>query len=134
MTPLHTIKLTHTPTSITIELDDPTMSIEVRVRASGKRSHVEVYRPLPSGALTMAGALGSYGDPARAMEIALEAAQILAIGLGIAALRGEVSPTTTLVPPSTYPRTHVLVEQAVEAVGRLSKIFGKALAADLHAA
>lgn len=134
MTPQNTIKLAHTPTSITIELDKPSMTIEVRVRTSNRRHYVEVYRPLPSGTMTQAGALGSYGDPGRAMDVALEAAQILAIGLGVAALKGEAEPPTTLVPPSSFPRTHELVEQAESAVRRLSKIFGKSLAADLHAA
>lgn len=133
MTPLHTIRLAHTPTSITIELDSPALIIEVRVRSDRRRHHVEVYRPLapPSGALTKAGEFGAYSDPARAIEVALEVAHVLAVGLGVSALRGEASPPTTLVPPSCFPRTCDLVEAAQVVIARTVRIFRRSDGADL---
>lgn len=121
----HTIRFSHTPTSVTIELDDPSMSIEVRVRTESKRRHhVEIWRPLPSGALAQAGVLGCSKSLAAAMETCLDVAHVLAIGLGVKALAGEVEPTTTLVPASTSPRTFELVEHAKQAVREIVRRFG----------
>lgn len=99
------------------------MSIEVRVRTEGKgRHHVEIWRPLPSGALAQAGVLGCSKSQASAMETCLEVAHVLAIGLGVQALAGEVEPTSTLVPASTSPRTCELVEHARQAVQEIVRL------------
>lgn len=123
--PLHTVRLSHTPTSITITLEPPAMSIEVRSELVRRRRHVRVYRPLSNGTVCQAGEFGSFIDPAAAMERAAEVAHILAIGLGLSALRGDVAPPKTLVPASHAPRTYELIEMVTDTIGKIAKSFRK---------
>lgn len=124
-TPLHTVSLSHTPTSITITLDSPRMVIEVRAVKKGKRYHVQVHRSGASGQVLQAGAFSSWPDEAAAMEVALDVAHLLAVGLGVAALRGDVATATKLVGETTTPRTFELVDQALKVCTEVGKLFGK---------
>lgn len=122
---MQTVTLTVTATSIKIALTSPPMLIEVRAVARGKRHVVTAFRDDAAGPARQAGVFGAYGSPERAMEVALEVAQVLAIGLAVAAQRREVSMPTTVVPPSMSPRTCDLIEQAEDVVKRISKVFRK---------
>jgi hypothetical protein len=121
---VETVKISKSKTSITVALTSPPISIEVRAGRVGKSYPVEAWRVDASG-LRKAGIFGRYNEPERAMSVALEVAQVLAIGLAVSAAKGEASAPSTLVPPSTFPRTCDIIEDAVAALKRVGKRFRK---------